>query len=236
MTIEITTVNGVSVVKDTVSIPYTTQIVVQGIGLTTAGFAPVTLAGASPSTRLVQGDGTSVGNWKAAPFTLPASPGVPVQYNVTITNPTNPADKDSVTITVLKATQESKRGAPNLLSGIHRCLSLYPPESNPVASPLYIAASGTVLDPLNSVFCTLTPIDVTGASTGPSQSSPATMNGNAWTVTFVPPPNKPVTVGNPVTPGIAVNPPNLYSGSYLFEATAPNEGSLSIGVEVPAPG
>ena len=234
MALEITTVNGHAVADEAVSVPYTTELRIEGIGLLgnnrSPPFATVACPGASPPTRTVRGAGPPDGTWNAAPFTLPASPNDSIQYNVTAINQANPADKDFVTITVLAADRESKGAAVKQASGRHGTLALDPPPpGNPVAKPLFIVATGTVLDPLNSVFCTLTPIDENGASTGPAQSSPATMNGNTWSVMFVPPPNV------AVAPGGAVNGPNQYNGSYLFEAKAPNEGSLSIGVEVPAP-
>jgi hypothetical protein len=86
-----------------------------------------------------------------------------------------------------------------------------------------ISANGTVFYDYNPVTCTLTPINEqngtnkstgtgTGATTQPSQTAPAVFTDSTdWVVSFAP-------LGNSTT---------TFSGWYLLEATAANEGTVS---------
>jgi hypothetical protein len=233
MPIKITTVNNYPVVDNTVSVPYTTTIEVSGTGLPNprdnrpGPFATVALSQASPSFRKVHGKNANPGDWQAASFTLLDRPGADHSYTLTATNDSDANDCDWVTVTVLAKTAVDKAtrsdsGAPTGRRGLLQFNA--PPPANPLGNPLFVMATGTVLDGRNAVTCTLTPIDNTGQSTGPSLTTPAQMNGNSWTASFFPTPNN---------PGLPANPANPFQGLYLFEASAPNEGIISAGVDIP---
>jgi hypothetical protein len=85
-----------------------------------------------------------------------------------------------------------------------------------------ISANGTVLNANNPVTCTLNPVGADGTSPDPgggdlrqTQTALATVTGSTWAVAFAPLPS----------PG--TQNPTFPTGSYVLEATAPNEGTVS---------
>jgi len=74
---------------------------------------------------------------------------------------------------------------------LHKCLALNP--GSPMGNSLSASASGTVLNAVDTVSCTLTPIKDDGTPRGDTQTQNAVMCGTSWTVTFVPTPTNPPT-------------------------------------------
>src|SRR5262249_27866064 len=107
-------------------------------------------------------------------------------------------------------------------------LSMEPPDFKSAR----IYTTGTVFNANNPVTCTLTPIDGTNGTTlqvavgssgtptpAPSQTAVAVFDlsdNTAWSVSFAPLP-----------------PATAFTGSYLLEATAANEGTVSAAGSVP---
>jgi hypothetical protein len=220
MTIHVTQVNGIAPDKTgTVTLlPGTTVIDVTGAG---AKDVDLTCDLAGPSVFISRHPhGAGDGHWQTQ-FKLPGTKKCKVTYQLPCSNDSDASDQVTIGIVVpgVSAAQSASKGVNSKTPSIVLILAFNPPPNDPSFSQLIISASGTVLNGLDPVFCTLTPIDDAGQSRGPCQSSPASMNGNAWTVTFTPSPPAAVFLNPP--------PPNVYSGRYLLEATAANEGTIS---------
>lgn len=107
------------------------------------------------------------------------------------------------------------------LGGLSMALSMALSMNPPIPSSSQISASGSVFYSNNPVLCSLAPVNAdgcivppSGMNTPPSQNQPATFippSTTSWTVTFTP--------GG--MPGVG------YTGWYVLEATACDEGSVS---------
>jgi hypothetical protein len=210
--IKCATVNHKPASSGSVTLDSASHIDAVGIGLLDSNGNPATarftLVGKSSVTRIAKGHAPD-GSW-CVRFDTDGSK----TYYLTCTSDAVEMTPPLVKITVQNPTIRS--GLPSD-ARIHPMCQFNPPSlfsPNPVGNAQFIAAVGTVLNAQDSVTCNLTPINDDGTSRGPSQTSPANMNGYAWSVNFTP------------------TPPNVYSGLYLVEATAPNEGTASASVDV----
>jgi hypothetical protein len=204
MAITITKVNGQDVKDKSITIPNPDdgKISVTGNGMKNSEKAVCTLVGDQQTqTRHIQAQAT--GDWAAVFEGFNNNTNNVVVFLLTCKATTSGTASLEIDIQAGKL-------------GVRLAFGSDPP---PNFGFLCVTASGTVVNGIDPVSCTLTPINEDGTvdrTRPPPQTRAGAMNGNDWTVMFTPTPPSP--------PNVA---PNQYNGLYLLEATAANEGTIS---------